>query len=82
MVNNTQNIGNQAVRSNSNGQIEKLTLLCNLNVNTKKSYSTKQINQIIDFCLDGFKVAKNEIKLTIDERLMLFVDVRNYSIGK
>ena len=69
-------------KNNRTNKIENLTLSCTLGINKKTKYSTKQINEIIDFYLKGFKLAKNEIKLTIDEYLVLFINIRNYSIDR
>mgnify|MGYP003677299166 CR=1 FL=1 len=69
-------------KNDRNNKIEALTMLCNLNINKNQNYTTKQINQVIDHCLEGFNIAQNKIYLTIDERLLLFIEVRNYSIGK
>jgi len=67
-------------RNNKNNKIDNLTHLCNLNINKKVSYSTSEINKVIDFCLKGFEIASNKIELTINERLMLFIDVRKYTL--
>lgn len=62
-------------------KIEKLEFLCNLTLSKNINYTDKAIYTVIDYCLEAFKIANNEITLNKDERLKVFIKVKEYNLN-
>ena len=65
-----------------NNKLEALTSVCTLSVDEGTTYKSSDIIKVIEHCLSGFKLVNNEIILNENEYLMLFIDIRNYILGK
>ena len=57
-------------------KIEKLEFLCNLTLSKNIDYSDADIYAVIEHSAEAFKIGKNEITLTKNEKTKIFHNVK------
>ena len=60
----------------------RLTTLCTLSIEESIIYKSTDISKIIKHHLKGFKIVNDGFELNEDEYLEMFIDIKNFTLGK